>query len=70
MHLVRYHVAVSIDGFIAPTDGSADWLNPYGKVAMDFMATWMKQIGGVVSGRATYDQAVTWAGSGARRRRW
>jgi dihydrofolate reductase len=57
MHLVRYQVAVSIDGFIAPKDGSADWLNPYGNVAGDFMATWMKQIGGVISGRATYDQA-------------
>src|SRR5262245_56950169 len=57
MHLVRYQVAVSIDGFIAPQDGSADWLNPYGKVAGAFMQTWMKQIGGVISGRATYDQA-------------
>lgn len=57
MHLVRYQVAVSIDGFIAPKDGSADWLNPYGKIAGEFMATWMKQIGGVISGRATYDQA-------------
>lgn len=57
MHLVRYQVAVSIDGFIAPKDGSADWLNPYGKVAGDFMATWMKQIGGVITGRTTYDQA-------------
>jgi dihydrofolate reductase len=57
MHLVRYQVAVSIDGFIAPKDGDADWLDPYGKVAGDFMATWMKQIGGVISGRTTYDQA-------------
>jgi dihydrofolate reductase len=62
MHLVRYHVAVSIDGFIAPKDGSADWLNPYGKVAMDFMASWMKQIGGVITGRATYDQAIGMGG--------
>jgi dihydrofolate reductase len=63
MHLVRYHVAVSFDGFIAPKDGSADWLNPYGKVAMDFMASWMKQIGGVISGRATYDQAIGMGGA-------
>lgn len=62
MHLVRYHVAVSIDGFIAPKDGSADWLNPYGKVAMDFMASWMTQIGGVITGRATYDQAIGMGG--------
>ena len=57
MHLVRYQVAVSIDGFIAPKDGSADWLNPYGRIAGEFMATWMNQIGGVIVGRASYDQA-------------
>src|SRR6185436_19275620 len=37
MHLVRYQVAISLDGFIAPDDGSADWLNPYGKVAGEVM---------------------------------
>ena len=57
MHLVRYQVAVSIDGFIAPKDGSADWLNPYAKIAGSFMQTWMKQIGGVIVGRTSYDQA-------------
>jgi len=57
MHLVRYQVAVSIDGFIAPKDGSADWLNPYGKVAGEFMGPWMKQIGGVIVGRTSYDQS-------------
>jgi dihydrofolate reductase len=56
MHLVRYQVAVSIDGFIAPKDGSADWLSPYGGIAQEFMATWMKQIGGVIVGRTSYDQ--------------
>jgi len=55
MHLVRYQVAISLDGFIAPDDGSADWLNPYGKVAGEVMGPWMKQIGGIVMGRATYD---------------
>ncbi len=56
MHFVRYQVAVSIDGFIAPRDGSADWLSPYGGIAGEFMATWMKQIGGVIVGRTSYDQ--------------
>ena len=62
MHLVRYHVAISLDGFIAPKDGSADWLNPYGKVAMGFIGPWMKQIGGIIVGRATYDQSVGMGG--------
>jgi len=66
MHLVRYHVAVSLDGFISPKDGSADWLNPYGRVAMEFIGPWMKQIGGIIVGRATFDQAAGmggWIGS-------
>lgn len=62
MHLVRYHVAVSLDGFIAPPDGSAAWLEPYGKVAMGFIGPWMQQIGGIVVGRATYDQAIGMGG--------
>ena len=62
MHLVRYHVAVSIDGFIAPIDGSADCLEPYDKIAMGFLGPWMKQIGGIVVGRATYDQSIRMGG--------
>ncbi len=62
MHLVRYHVAVSLDGYIAPNDGSADWLQPYGKIAMGFIGPWMKQIGGLIVGRASYDQAIDLGG--------
>ena len=62
MHLVRYHVAVSLDGFIAPMDGSTDWLDPYGKVAMGFIGPWMKQIGGIIVGCATYDQSIGMGG--------
>lgn len=62
MHLLRYQVAVSLDGFIAPPNGSADWLNPYGKIAGEVMGPWMKQIGGLLLGRATYDQAGSFGG--------
>jgi dihydrofolate reductase len=58
MHLVRYHLAISLDGFIAPKDGSADWLAPYGKAAMVFLGPWMKNIGGIIVGRVSYDQAL------------
>ncbi len=62
MRLVRYHVAVSLDGFISPPDGAADWLEPYGKVAVGFLGPWMKQIGGIIVGRATYDQSIGMGG--------
>ena len=62
MHLVRYHVAVSLDGFIAPLDGATEWLEPYGKVAMGFIGPWMKQIGGIIVGRVTYDQSIGMGG--------
>ena len=62
MHLVRYHVAISLDGFIAPKDGGIDWLNPYGKVGADFIGPWVKQIGGIIVGRATYDQSAGMGG--------
>lgn len=62
MHLVRYHLAISVDGFIAPRDGSTGWLDPYGKVAMGFIGPWMKQIGGIVVGRETYEQSTGMGG--------
>ena len=33
-----------------------------GKVAMGFIGPWMKQIGGIIVGRATYDQAINMGG--------
>lgn len=62
MHLVRYHLAVSLDGFIAPTDGSHTWLNPYASLSGSFMTKWVKQIGGLITGRATYDTAIGFGG--------
>jgi dihydrofolate reductase len=62
MHLVRYHLAISLDGFIAPKDGSAQWLEPYGKAAWAFLGPWMKNIGGIIVGRATYDQSASMGG--------
>lgn len=62
MHLVRYHLAISLDGFIAPTDGSHTWLDPYGSLSGSFMKKWVKQIGGLITGRATYDTAIGFGG--------
>lgn len=53
---VRYQLAVSIDGLIGPRDGSIDWLKPYESVGAEIMTSFMKEIGGIIMGRATYEQ--------------
>ena len=53
---IRYYVAASIDGFVAPQDGSVAWLEPFMAVAMRDYDAFIAGIGGVVLGRATYDQ--------------
>lgn len=51
--LVRYQVAVSLDGFIASEDGSVDWLMdfPPGPSFPDFLAS----IGGLMMGRDSFE---------------
>lgn len=61
--LVRYQLAISGDGFIAPNDGNFEWLYPYGAVAMAHFGKFMKEIGGVIMGRATYDQQAAMGGA-------
>ncbi len=53
---VRYQLAVSLDGLIGTHDGSADWLTPYGPVAMAALGPYLKEIGGLVMGRVSYEQ--------------
>lgn len=53
---IRYQLAVSLDGFIGPEDGSADWLDPYGEVAMEIVTPFMEEIGGLIMGRVTWEQ--------------
>ena len=51
--LVRYHVAISIDGFIASEDGSFEWLMefPPGPSFGDFL----DGIGGLMMGRESFE---------------
>jgi dihydrofolate reductase len=56
--LVCVSLAVSLDGYIADTNGGVDWLNPFFSDEMDF-AGFMKAIGAAVMGRKTYDIAVS-----------
>ena len=54
---VHLYVGISLDGYIAASDGGVDWLNHYGDAREGF-APFIKTIGSAVMGRATYDQAV------------
>jgi dihydrofolate reductase len=52
------YIAASLDGRIATADGGVGWLDPFAAVDSgyeDFMA----DVGSVVLGRSTYDQALT-----------
>jgi dihydrofolate reductase len=59
---LRYHVAVSLDGFIAGPDGEYDWIvmDP----SIDFDALY-KQFDTVLMGRKTYEVVTAQGGDGA-----
>jgi dihydrofolate reductase len=59
---LRYHVAVSLDGFIARPNGEYDWIvmDP----SIDFAALY-KEFDTVVMGRKTYEVAVAQGGDGS-----
>lgn len=63
MRRVRYRSAVSIDGFIAPEDGSLDWLEPCNADGANEMRACMKEIGGAIIGRTTFDHGVALGGA-------
>ena len=60
--LVRYQLAVSLDGFIGPEDGSVDWLGPFGAVAEEVMTPFIEAVGGLAMGRVTYETAMRLGG--------
>jgi dihydrofolate reductase len=57
MPLVRYCVAMSIDGFIAPQDGSIDWLAAYS--GGEGLADFIERFGGIVIGRDSFDMELS-----------
>jgi len=68
MSLFRVNIAVSIDGYIADTDGGIAWLDPYFSDEIDF-AGFFSTIGATVMGRRTFDQAIAasaWRPTSAR----
>lgn len=59
---LRYHVAVSLDGFIAGPQGDYDWIVP--DPSIDFAALY-KQFDTVIMGRKTYEVVTAQGGDGA-----
>jgi|SRR5687767_2449990 len=58
---LRYHVAVSLDGFIAGPNGEYDWIVP--DPTIDFAALY-KQFDTAIMGRKTFEVAKTAGGEG------
>ncbi len=57
---IIYYVAVSLDGFIAPLDGSLEWLSPYNVGDEDYgYDKFYQSIDALIEGRRTYEQALT-----------
>lgn len=51
----QYFTATSLDGFIATEDDSLDWLFPLGDVNDTSYASFIKQVGALAMGAATYE---------------
>ncbi len=57
MQTVSYHVATSVDGFIAEADGSFDRFLLAGEHVKDYLAA-LQEYGSVIMGRRTYQVAL------------
>ena len=51
----QYYTACSLDGFIAGPGDSLDWLFPLGELAETSYPTFIKQVGALAMGSATYE---------------
>ncbi|MBC8400257.1 MAG: dihydrofolate reductase, partial [Candidatus Marinimicrobia bacterium] len=57
---ITYYVAASIDGFIARSDGSVDWLEQVNQSDEDFSYTaFYNSVDALVMGRVTYEQVLS-----------
>ena len=63
MRTVTYGAACSLDGFIAPADGSMDWLH-FSRDVHDIMAKYWPTIDAMVMGRKTWEVATANAPTG------
>jgi dihydrofolate reductase len=51
----QYYTAVSLDGFIATEDDSLEWLFPLGDVAETSYPVFVRDVGAIAMGSATYE---------------
>jgi dihydrofolate reductase len=63
MRTVTYGAACSLDGFIAPSDGSMDWLH-FSRDVQDAMTTYWASIDTMLMGRKTWEVALRHGGGG------
>jgi dihydrofolate reductase len=58
---VQLYIAQSLDGFIADKDGGVEWLERFNAAEEDYgYEEFMSNVGGVVMGASTYEQAMSW----------
>ena len=64
----QYYTAASLDGFIATEDDSLEWLFPLGAIAETSYPTFIRAVGALAMGSATYEWMLRHVvGPGARR---
>jgi dihydrofolate reductase len=63
MRTVTYGAACSLDGFIAPADGSMDWLH-FSRDVQQYMKTYWASIDTMLMGRKTWEVAAAQGGGG------
>jgi dihydrofolate reductase len=63
MRTVTYGAACSLDGFIAPPDGSMDWLH-FSRDVQDIMTRYWATVDTMLMGRKTWEFAMAHAGGG------
>ena len=63
MRIVTYGAACSLDGFIAPIDGSMDWLH-FSRDVQDAMGKYWASIDTMLMGRKTWEVAMAMGGAG------
>lgn len=60
---VHVYIAVSLDGYIAHSDGDIDWLDSVARPGEDYgYATFIETIDTVIMGRKTYEKVLSFGG--------